>query len=76
MVHHESFQTVTGSINWDDPLYKLYEKAKKIGQWNPADIDFSQDVKDFQSLRDEEKITALPLIAAFSAGADAGTLDI
>lgn len=76
MVHHESFQTVTGSINWDDPLYKLYEKAKKIGQWNPADIDFSQDVKDFQSLRDEEKITALPLIAAFSAGEEAVTLDI
>ncbi|MFA8438428.1 R2-like ligand-binding oxidase [Pueribacillus sp. YX66] len=76
MVHHESFQTVTGSINWDDPMYKLYEKAKKIGKWNPADIDFSQDVKDFQSLRDEERISALPLISAFSAGEEAVTLDI
>ncbi len=76
MVHHESFQTVKGSINWDDPMYKLYEKAKKIGTWNPADIDFSQDAKDFQSLRDEERITALPLVSAFSAGEEAVTLDI
>lgn len=76
MVHHDGFQTVKGSINWDDPMYKLYEKAKKIGRWNPADIDFSQDAKDFQSLRDEERIAALPLISAFSAGEEAVTLDI
>lgn len=74
--HHESFQTVKGSLNWDHPLYKLYEKAKKLGNWNPADIDLSQDVKDFQSLRTEERITALPLIAAFSAGEEAVTIDI
>lgn len=76
MVHHDGFQTVKGSINWDDPMYKLYEKAKKIGKWNPADIDFSQDAKDFNSLRDEERISALPLISAFSAGEEAVTLDI
>jgi ribonucleoside-diphosphate reductase beta chain len=76
MAHHESFQTVKGTINWDDPMYKLYEKAKKNGKWNPADIDFSQDRIDFQSLRDEEKIAALPLVAGFSAGEEAVTLDI
>lgn len=76
MVQHESFQTVKGSINWDDPMYKLYEKSKRIGKWNPAEIDFSQDAKDFQSLRDEERIAALPLISAFSAGEEAVTLDI
>lgn len=76
MVHHKSFQTVTDSINWEDPMFKLYEKAKRVGKWNPTDIDFSQDVKDFQSLRDEERIAALPLISAFSAGEEAVTLDI
>lgn len=76
MAHHESFQTVKGSINWDDPMYKLYEKAKKVGKWNPAEIDYSQDAKDFQSMRDEERIAALPLISAFSAGEEAVTLDI
>ncbi|WP_420768817.1 R2-like ligand-binding oxidase [Parageobacillus thermoglucosidasius] len=76
MVYHESFQTVKGTINWDDPMYKLYEKAKKQGKWNPADIDFSQDRIDFQSLSNEEKIAALPLVAGFSAGEEAVTLDI
>lgn len=72
---HESFQTVKGQINWDAPMYKLYEKAKKNG-WNPADIDFSQDRVDFQGLRDEERIAALPLVSSFSAGEEAVTLDI
>ncbi|HEX7066269.1 MAG TPA: R2-like ligand-binding oxidase [Bacillales bacterium] len=72
---HESFQTVKGEIDWDAPMFKLYEKAKRNG-WNPADIDFSQDRKDFQALRDEERIAALPLVSSFSAGEEAVTLDI
>jgi ribonucleoside-diphosphate reductase beta chain len=76
MFYHESFQTVKGTIQWDHPMYKLYEKAKKQGKWNPADIDFSQDQEDFQRLSDGEKIASLPLVAGFSAGEEAVTLDI
>lgn len=72
---HETFQTVTAQINWNAPMYRLYEKAKKNG-WNPADIDFSQDKIDFQNLRDEERIAALPLVSSFSAGEEAVTVDI
>lgn len=72
---HENFQTVQGEINWNAPMYKLYEKAKK-NTWNPADIDFSQDVEDFQNLHDQERIAALPLVSSFSAGEEAVTLDI
>ncbi|MED4920883.1 R2-like ligand-binding oxidase [Weizmannia sp. CD-2023] len=73
---HERFQTVEGQINWNDPMYKLYEKAKRNGGWNPADIDFSQDREDFLQLREEERIASLPLISSFSAGEEAVTLDI
>ncbi|OQP04559.1 R2-like ligand-binding oxidase [Geobacillus sp. 44B] len=76
MFYHESFQTVKGTIQWDHPMYKLYEKAKKQGKWNPADIDFSQDQEDFQRLSDGEKIASLSLVAGFSAGEEAVTLDI
>ena len=72
----ESFQTVKGQINWNDPMYRLYEKAKRNGKWNPADIDFSQDKEDFNRLRPEERISTLPLISSFSAGEEAVTLDI
>jgi len=73
---HESFQTVKGQINWDHPMYRLYEKAKRNGRWNPADIDFSQDKEDYNRLHLEERISILPLISSFSAGEEAVTLDI
>lgn len=73
---HERFQTVEGELNWDDPMFKLYEKAKKNGKWDPAEIDFSQDKIDFDNMTEDEKITATPLVAAFSAGEEAVTVDI
>nr|WP_077613899.1 R2-like ligand-binding oxidase [Caenibacillus caldisaponilyticus] len=73
---HESFQTVKGQIHWDHPMYKLYEKAKRNGKWNPADIDFSQDREDYNNLHPDERIAILPLISSFSAGEEAVTLDI
>ncbi|WP_257722325.1 MULTISPECIES: R2-like ligand-binding oxidase [Geobacillus] len=76
MTRHDGFQTVKGTIDWEHPMYKLYEKAKRNGKWNPADIDFSQDKEDFARLTSEEKIVALPLVAGFSAGEEAVTLDI
>ncbi|MBT2218116.1 R2-like ligand-binding oxidase [Virgibacillus dakarensis] len=73
---HESFQTVEGELKWDAPMFKLYEKAKKNGKWDPAEIDFTQDKIDFASMTEDETITATPLVAAFSAGEEAVTVDI
>ncbi|MEN1967413.1 R2-like ligand-binding oxidase [Lentibacillus sp. N15] len=73
---HENFQTVEGELKWNDPMFQLYEKAKKNGKWDPADIDFSQDKIDFECMTEDEKITATPLVAAFSAGEEAVTVDI
>lgn len=73
---HEKFQTVESHINWNAPMYTLYEKAKKNGKWNPADMDFSQDCEDFQAMNADDRISALPLVASFSAGEEAVTEDI
>ncbi|HLS09152.1 R2-like ligand-binding oxidase [Lentibacillus sp.] len=73
---HETFQTVEGQLNWNAPMFKLYEKAKKNGKWDPADIDFSQDQIDFQRMTEDERVTSLPLVASFSAGEEAVTVDI
>ncbi|AXF56869.1 R2-like ligand-binding oxidase [Salicibibacter kimchii] len=72
---HERFQTVESALNWNAPMYRLYEKAKK-GYWDPANIDFSQDQKDFQKMSADDKMFSLPLVGAFSAGEEAVTLDI
>ncbi len=73
---HQHFQTVEGVLNWNAPLYRLYEKAKQNGKWNPRDIDFTQDKIDYENMTEDEKITIAPLIASFSAGEEAVTLDI
>ncbi|MFE8703104.1 R2-like ligand-binding oxidase [Cytobacillus sp. FJAT-54145] len=56
--------------------FKLYQKAKKFGVWNPADIDFSQDVEDWKKLQPEQREDILRLISQFQAGEEAVTLDL
>ena len=56
--------------------YKLFQKAKKFGIWNPSDIDFTQDAKDWAELSDVKKEGILRLIAQFQAGEEAVTLDL
>ncbi len=56
--------------------YRLYQKAKRVGTWNPADIDFSQDQKDWKKLNAEQQKDILRLISQFQAGEEAVTLDL
>ncbi len=55
---------------------RLYQKAKKLGIWNPADIDFSQDRKDWQQLNELEREVLLHLTTLFQGGEEAVTMDI
>ncbi|HLS61123.1 MAG TPA: R2-like ligand-binding oxidase [Virgibacillus sp.] len=72
----KKFQTVESQLNWDAPMFRLYQKAKRNGKWDPDDIDFSQDKLDFENMSEDEKITALPLVSSFAAGEEAVTVDI
>jgi len=56
--------------------YKLFQKAKKFGIWNPSDIDFTQDTKDWKSMKLEKRRDILRLISQFQAGEEAVTLDL
>ncbi len=55
---------------------KLYHKAKRLGIWNPQDIDFSTDKQDWQKLNDLEKEVLLHLTALFQAGEESVTRDL
>jgi ribonucleoside-diphosphate reductase beta chain len=55
---------------------RLYEKAKRLGVWNPSDIDLSKDKQDWSTLKDDEKDLILRLTAMFQAGEEAVTLDL
>ncbi|MFJ7509096.1 MULTISPECIES: R2-like ligand-binding oxidase [Bacillaceae] len=56
--------------------FKLYQKAKKFGIWNPRDIDFSQDKEDWKSFTDIERQVLLRIISLFQGGEEAVTLDL
>ena len=55
---------------------RLFEKAKRLGIWNPSDIDFSQDTADWQTLTAEEQDLLCYLLSHFAAGEEAVTLDL
>jgi len=55
---------------------KLYHKAKRLGIWNPQDIDFSRDKQEWQRLNDLEQEVLLHLTALFQAGEESVTRDL
>lgn len=56
--------------------YRLFQKAKRLGTWNPADIDFTQDAQDWKTMNPEQQEDILRLISQFQAGEEAVTLDL
>ncbi len=75
MMHHQ-FATTDRGLNRQLPAMRLYEKAKRLGIWNPSDIDLSQDARDWVALSPEEQDLLLRLTAMFQAGEEAVTLDL
>ena len=41
--------TSEAGVNRHSMPFRLFEKAKKLGTWNPKDIDFSQDKEGWQA---------------------------
>ena len=75
-MQHSSFATTTRGLDRNAPPMRLYEKAKKLGIWNPTDIDFSKDKVDWATLKDDERDLIWRLLAMFVAGEEAVTLDL
>lgn len=73
---HTSFATTTRGLDRDLLPMRLYEKAKRLGVWNPSDIDFTKDSADWSNCTDNEKDLILRLLAMFVAGEEAVTLDL
>jgi ribonucleoside-diphosphate reductase beta chain len=55
---------------------RLYEKAKRLGVWNPAELDFSQDRLDWEAMDEDRRKAILRLTARFLGGEEAVTLDL
>lgn len=55
---------------------RLYHKAKKLGTWDPRDIDLTQDRQDWLHMSEDHQTRLRNLIISFQAGEEAVTLDL
>ncbi|HEY7053265.1 MAG TPA: R2-like ligand-binding oxidase [Mycobacterium sp.] len=75
MSHTQFGSLRQGGLNWNSLPLKLFAGGN-AKFWNPADIDFSRDREDWESLTDIERNYATRLCAQFIAGEEAVTKDI
>src|SRR5438045_3297654 len=68
--------TSLGGLDRDSPPLRLYEKAKRLGTWNPSDIDLSRDVDEWRELAPDERDLLLRVTALFQAGEESVVLDL
>jgi ribonucleoside-diphosphate reductase beta chain len=75
---HRDFYRSTSpeGLRNDIPPMRLWRKAKRLGIWDPDDIDFGPDREHWVSLTDEERDLLLRLTALFLAGEEGVTLDL
>jgi ribonucleoside-diphosphate reductase beta chain len=65
----------TRGLDYDSVPWKLWEKSKKLF-WDPADLDFTQDAIDWQTMSDDERTLVALSARGFMVGEEAVTMDI
>jgi ribonucleoside-diphosphate reductase beta chain len=71
------YQTISAAgLRFESVPMRLFQKAKKLGTWDPFAIDFSQDRRDWETFSAIEKDFLLRDISLFQAGEEAVTLDL
>ena len=68
--------TSAAGLDHASPAMRLWHKAKKLGTWDPRDIDLSRDVEDWRRLDDGERDVVLRLTSLFQGGEESVTLDL
>jgi ribonucleoside-diphosphate reductase beta chain len=76
-VTREGFQsTSTRGLDRESLPMRLYAKAKRLGTWDPAAIDFTEDVEHWHLFDDDQREAILQLTSLFQAGEEGVTLDL
>lgn len=68
--------TTPEGLDFDSQPMRLWQKAKKLGSWDPADVDFSQDRRHWESFNELQRQVLLHLSSMFIGGEEAVTLDL
>ncbi len=71
-----TFKTTREGLDYASAPMRLFAKAKKLGVWDPAAVDLTQDVADWDRLGAREQDLLLRLSAQFGAGEESVTTDL
>jgi ribonucleoside-diphosphate reductase beta chain len=55
---------------------RLYQKAKRLGVWDPQELDFTQDRADWLALNEDQQKAILQITSLFQAGEEGVTVDL
>src|SRR5215813_4829844 len=73
----DGYLTVSGQgLDWDSVPMRLFQKAKKLGTWDPQAIDFTRDRADWESFDATERDFLLRTLSLFQAGEEGVTSDL
>ncbi len=71
------YATITErGLDWDSVPMRLFQKAKRLGVWDPQAIDFSRERADWAGFDAGEKDFLLRTVALFQAGEEGVTSDL
>lgn len=71
----EGFRSTGGGLRDSFPL-RLYDKAKRLGVWDPSDLDFRRDREQWLEFPDDERGALTQIASLFLAGEEGVTLDL
>lgn len=71
------YATISGrGLDWNSVPMRLFQKAKKLGVWDPQAVDFSSDASDWAAFDDIEHDFLLRTLALFQAGEEGVTSEL
>jgi ribonucleoside-diphosphate reductase beta chain len=72
-----AFRTTSADgLRYDSLPMRLYQKAKRLGTWDPQELDFTRDRADWLTLDDDQQKAILQITSLFQAGEEGVTVDL
>ena len=73
----DGYVTISGrGLDWESVPMRLFQKAKRLGTWDPQTLDFTRDATDWASFNDTERDFLLRTLTLFQAGEEGVTTDL
>lgn len=73
----EGYATIsTRGLDFSSVPMRLFQKAKRLGTWDPFDIDLTKDKTDWPAMDELHQENVIGLSTLFQAGEEAVTLDL